>query len=299
MIKRIFLLLVLTLSACSTPAADSPQAASPSTGTPVVLATTTFLADIAQNVAGDRLQVASLLPIGADAHSYQPTPQDVAKVTESTLLITNGADFEHFLDTILKNAGGQRTVVEAAEGLKVREDAGAVDPHLWLDPNNVIQYAENIRTGLTQVDPAGADVYAANAKAYTAQLQELDTWIREQVNSIPTERRLLVTNHDSLGYFSERYGFTVIGSVVEGTSSLAAPSAQQIAALIDQIKATGAPAVFLDAAESPTLAKQIASDAGVKVVTDLYIGSLTDGPPAATYIDMMRYDVSTIVEALK
>jgi ABC-type Zn uptake system ZnuABC Zn-binding protein ZnuA len=290
------ILVSLLLTACG---GTSPSASS---GGLKVLASTTFLADIAQNVAGDRLQVESLLPFGADPHSYQPIPQDVAKVTDSTLLIVNGTGYEHFLDTILKNAGGQRTVVEASAGLKVRQDASAghgVDPHLWLDPNNVIQYVENIRAGLTQVDPTGTDVYAANTKAYTVQLQELDTWIREQVNSIPAERRLLVTNHDSLGYFAERYGFTVIGTVVEGTSSLAAPSAQQMAALTDQIRATSAPAVFLDAAESPTLANQIASDTGVTVVTDLYFGSLTDGPPAGTYIDMMKHNVSRIVEVLK
>ena len=271
-------------------------------GAPVVVASTTFLADIAQNVAGDRLQVESLLPFGADPHSYQPIPQDVARVSDSNLLIINGAGYEHFLDNILKNAGGERMVVEASAGLKVREDAGdehAIDPHLWLDPNNVVGYVENIRAGLVSLDPEGADVYKSNAQAYTIQLQDLDTWIRKQVDSIPAERRLLVTNHDSMGYFAERYGFTVIGTVVPGFSSDAAPSAQQMSALIDQIKASGAPAVFLDAAESTTLADQIASDAGVTVVTDLYFGSLTDGPPAGTYIDMMKHNVTRIVGALR
>ena len=271
-------------------------------GAPVVVASTTFLADIAQNVAGDRLKVESLLPFGADPHSYQPIPQDVARVSDSNLLIINGAGYEHFLDNILKNAGGERMVVEASAGLKVREEAGdehAIDPHLWLDPNNVVGYVENIRAGLVSLDPEGADVYKSNAQAYTIQLQDLDTWIRKQVDSIPAERRLLVTNHDSMGYFAERYGFTVIGTVVPGFSSDAAPSAQQMSALIDQIKASGAPAVFLDAAESTTLADQIASDAGVTVVTDLYFGSLTDGPPAGTYIDMMKHNVTRIVGALR
>ncbi len=277
------------------------QRTRPKTAT-VVLASTTFLADIAQNVAGDRLQVESLLPYGADAHSYQPIPQDVAKIADSDLLIVNGAGYEHFLGSVLENAGGERTVIEASAGLSVREDAESehgVDPHLWLDPNNVIGYVENIRNGLTAFDPEGADIYKSNADAYINQLRGLDLWIDEQVSTIPAERRLLVTNHDSLGYFAERYGFTVIGTVVAGTSSDAAPSAQQMAALIDQIKATGAPAVFLDAAESPTLARQIASDAGVRVVTDLYFGSLTDGPPAGTYLDMMKHNVTQIVEALK
>lgn len=296
MFQRIFIISWLFLTACSPLAIDSPGDG------PVVVASTTFLADIAQNVAGDRLQVESLLPLGVDPHSYQPIPKDVAKVADSDLLIINGAEYEHFLENVLGNAGGERTVVEASAGLKAREDAAGehgVDPHLWLDPNNVIIYVKNIHNGFVTFDPEGKDVYTSNAKSYSIQLQELDAWIRKQVDSIPAERRLLVTNHNSLGYFAERYGFTVIGTVVEGTSSEAAPSAQQMAALIDQIKASGAPAVFLDAAESTTLANQIASDAGVTVVTDLYFGSLTDGPPAGTYIDMMKHNVTRIVEALK
>jgi len=296
MIRKLLILGLLLLSACSPRATDSPKSA------PAIVASTTFLADIAQNVAGDRLQVESLLPYGTDPHSYQPIPQDAVKIANSDLLIVNGVGLEQFLGNLLENAGSEKTVLEASAGLSVREEADSKhggDPHLWLDPNNVIVYAQNIRDGLTKVDPSGADVYATNAEAYILQLQELDTWIREQVDSVPSDRRLLVTNHDSLGYFAERYGFTVVGTVVPGFSSEAAPSAQQMTALIDQIKASGAPAVFLDAAESETLADQIASDADVKVVADLYVGSLTDGPPAGTYIDMMKYDVTQIVEALK
>ena len=282
---------------------DPPKSASSPKEALVVLASTTFLADIAQNVAGDRIQVESLLPFGADPHSYQPIPQDVTKVANSNLLITNGAEYEHFLENILENAGGERIIVEASAGLKAATEAHGenieLDPHFWVDPNNVIVYAENIRDGLSQVDPEGAEVYNSNAQAYIVQLQELDGWIREQVSVIPAERRLLVTNHDSMGYFAERYSFTIIGTVVPGFSSDAAPSAQQMAALIDQIKSSGAPAIFLDAAESTTLADQIASDAGVVVVTDLHFGSLTDGPPAGIYIDMMKHNVTLIVEALK
>ena len=301
--RKLLLLFTIILSACSSLPTDPPKSVSSPKGVPVVVASTTFLADIAQNVAGDRLQVESLLPFGADPHSYQPIPQDVAKITDSDLLIVNGADYEHFLEDILENAGGERMVVVASAGLKVETEAHGenieLDPHFWIDPNNVVTYVENIRDGLVQIDPDGSEVYKSSAEAYIVQLRELDLWIEGRVTSIPVERRLLVTNHDSLGYFAERYGFTVIGTVVSGFSSDAASSAQQMAALIDQIKATGAPAVFLDAAESPTLARQIASDTGVTVVTNLYFGSLTNGPPAGTYIDMMKHNVTQIVEALK
>ena len=132
-----------------------------------------------------------------------------------------------------------------------------------------------------------------------AQLTDLDVWIKEQVSQIAPEKRLLVTNHEALGYFADRYGFTVIGAIVPGVSSDASASAQQMAALIDQIKASGASALFLDEAENPALAQQIADETGVKVTEDLHLESLTDGPPAATYIDMMKHNVTQIVVALK
>lgn len=272
-------------------------AASDSGGTvPVVLASTTFLADIAQNVAGDRVKVESLLPIGSDPHSYQPTSQDVTKIAESKLLILNGVEYEHFIEGLIENAGGERTIVTTSDGITPH---AAGDPHMWLDPNLVITYAENIREGLTHFDPDGAAEFQSNADVYTVELNELDAWITGQVSQIPDEKRLLVTNHEALGYFAERYGFTVVGTVIESFSSDASPSAQQMAELIDQITASGASAIFLDASDNPILAEQIAAETGVTVVTDLHLESLTDGAPAATYLDMMKHNVTKIVEALR
>ena len=294
----IWILVIFILSSCAA-GATSPSR----TSAPVVLTSATFLADIARNVAGDRLKVASLLPAGADPHSYQPTPQDLTKIAQSKLLIINGAEYEHFMESLLQNAGGEREVIEASAGLSSRTDAesehGGADPHLWLDPNHVVVYVENIREGLTHYDPDGAAIYQSNAETYVAQLKDLDDWINEQVDQIPPERRLLVTNHEALGYFADRYGFTVIGAVVPGVSSDASPSAEQMAKLIDQIKLNDMPALFLDEVENPAFAQQIADETGVKVIEDLHLESLTDGPPAATYIDMMKHNVTRIVQALK
>ena len=169
-----------------------------------------------------------------------------------------------------------------------------------MDPVNAIGYVENIRAGLTQADPGGAAAYAANAAAYIERLKELDAWIAAQVGQIPPEKRLLVTNHDSLGYFADRYGLTVIGTVVPGLSSEASPSARQIAELIDRIKASGAPAVFLNAGDNPSLADQIKEETNILVVSDLYIESLSPADESApNYIEMMKLDVSRIVEALR
>ena len=294
--RRLFFLvsIVMLLSACEgQPASASEKAA------PVILTSTPLLADVTRNIAGDRLRVESLLPYGSDPHSYQPTPQDAAKVSESKLIIVNGAGYEQFLNAMLENAAEEVTLVEASTGIHPRNEAGAVDPHMWLDPNHMIVYVDNIREALIQLDPAGKEVYESNAAAYISKLKTLDSWIQEQVQQIPPEKRLLITNHESLGYFAERYGFTVVGAVIESFSSDASPSAQQLAALIDQIRSTGAPAIFLDTADNDTFARQIAQETGVKVVTDLHLESLTDGAPAATYLDMMKHNVTQIVSALK
>ncbi len=296
------ILFVLSLAAC-----QSAQP-TPAGGLPTVLAVETFLADITQNVAGDRLQVSALVPLGLDPHAFEPTPQDVAKISRSQVLVINGGGFEEWLGKVLENAGGQRLVIEASAGVARRSpqpgeppfDEAGGDPHFWLDPNNVIQYVENIRDGLSQADPAGAEVYARNADAYIAQLKDLDAWIRQQVEQVPAGRRLMVTNHESFGYFADRYGFTLLGAIIPSVSTSASPSAQQLAGLARRIEETGAPALFLETGSNPQLAEQLAAETGAKVVTGLYTHSVTppDGP-APTYIEMMRYNVKAIVEALK
>jgi ABC-type Zn uptake system ZnuABC Zn-binding protein ZnuA len=174
------------------------------------------------------------------------------------------------------------------------------DPHFWLDPNNAIHYVENIRDGLAQVDPAGKQIYTRNAQAYIAKLVDLDTWIKAQVVQVPQERRLLVTNHESLGYFADRYGFSVVGTIIPSVSTGSSPSAQQLAGLVEHIKASKAPAIFLENGVNPDIARQIAAETGVKVVTGLYSHSITPpGGEAPDYITMMKFDTLAIVKALK
>jgi ABC-type Zn uptake system ZnuABC Zn-binding protein ZnuA len=282
------------------------SAPSKSDGALSVLASTTFLADMAQNVAGDRAKVESLLPIGADPHAYQAAPSDVAKITKSNVLIINGVEYEHFIKPLLENAGGERLIITASNGLKPNqmddeENPGMMvgDPHMWLDVRRAVTYVENIRDGLSKADPNGTKTYAANADAYIAKLKDLDVWIIKQVNTVPVERRLLVTNHEAMGYFAQRYGFTVVGSILPSFSSEASVSAKEIAAAVDAIRDSSAQAIFLGEVENSKLADQIGAETGVKVVNDLYLESLTDGAPAATYIDMMKHNVTEIVNALK
>lgn len=299
----------LLLSAC-----QANQSAQAPGGGIKVLAVETFLADIAQNIAGERLEVDSLIPIGVDPHAFEPTPQDIARISEADLLIINGAGVEEWLGKTFESAGGTSSTVEASAGLTSRtaregeevihkEEESAHeqgDPHFWLDPLSVVRYVENIRDGLIQVDPQGKDVYTRNADAYITQLKELDGWIQEQVRQVPADRRLMVTNHESFGYFADRYDFKIIGTVIPSVSSSASPSAQQLARLVDTIRAANAPAIFLETGSSPQLANQLASETGIKVVTGLQTHSITYSKgDAPTYIEMMRLNTRLIVDALK
>lgn len=294
------LLVLMVLTGCAGQTAAQPADLAQA-GQLQVLASLDFLADLTRQVAGERAAVSSLIPAGLDPHAFEPAPQDVARVAASQVLVINGGGLEAWLEGVLTNAGGERLVVTASQGLAPRaaDDADEHpegDPHFWLDPVLAKTYVANIRDGLAKADPSGAEIFAANAEAYLRQLDELDAWIRAQVETIPPERRLLVTNHESFGYFADRYGFTVVGAVVPSVSSSASPTAQDLAQLINQIRQSGAPAVFLESGSNPELAGQVAAETGAQVVEGLLTHSF--GPGAEDYIGMMRWNVNLIVDAL-
>jgi ABC-type Zn uptake system ZnuABC Zn-binding protein ZnuA len=279
------------------------------TGDLRVMATSTFLADIAQNVAGDRFTVESLAPKDTDLHAFEPTPGDVAGVTESDLFILNGGGLEETLEDTLRTAAADTTFVEASHGITPREPQPGEpmdehdregDPHFWLDPTLVKAYVENIRDAFIAADPEGEAEYAANADAYAVELDELDAWISDEVAGLPEEDRLLVMNHVSHGYFADRYGFRIVGAVIPSVATGESPTAKQLAELTETIRTEGVRAVFVDLGENPQLADQIAAETGIVVVDDLRPHSLSepDGE-ASTYIDMMKHDTQQIVNALK
>ncbi|MBN2390623.1 MAG: zinc ABC transporter substrate-binding protein [Anaerolineae bacterium] len=303
----VILVVVTMVSACAgTPAARGDKLN--------VVATTTIVGDVVKQVGGDTVVLTVLLPVGTDPHTFDPSPQDMATVADAGVVFANGAGLEAFLDRLLENAGGDADVIHVSEGItfietehhKDEEESDAdehahegVDPHTWTDPNNVLQWVDNIEAALVRLDPAHAADYKANAEAYRAQLRDLDAWVREQVGAIPAENRKLVTDHETFAYFAQRYGFEQVGAIVPGYSTAAQPSAQDLAGLEDHIKTYGVKAVFVGSTVNPALAQRVAEDTGVKLIS-LYTGSLTEpGGEADSYLSYVKYNVGAMVEGLR
>ena len=276
-----------------------------------VVATTSIVADVVGHVGGDRIELKVLVPVGTDPHSFEPTPRDIAAVSDAHVVFANGAGLEEFLEPLLQNAGEKEQVVHASTGIELRQveaEEGAEreqghqhggDPHTWTDPNNVIVWTHNIEHALSTLDPAGAETYATKAQAYRAALEDLDAWIEQQIAQLPETDRKIVTDHATWGYFSERYGFEMVGAVIPGYSTLSEPSARELAELQDGIRNLGVKAVFVGNTVNPGLAQRVADDTGARLVF-LYTGSLSepDGP-ASSYLEFMQYNVSQMVSALK
>jgi ABC-type Zn uptake system ZnuABC Zn-binding protein ZnuA len=264
-------------------------------------ATTSIVGDVVRAVGGEAISLTVLLPAGADPHTFEPTPREMASLSDAEAIFVNGGGLETFLDSLL--AAVAVPVVSVSDGIVLRalapggEEEGT-DPHVWFDPTNLVVWAENIAQELALLDPSNADGYAARAGAYAQELRDLDAWIVGAVAAIPRERRKLVSDHQDFGYFVARYGFDELGTVVPGLSTLAEPSAQDLAALETAIRESGVPAVFVGMTVNPALAEQVAAETGTRVVF-LYSEALSaPGGPASTYLDLMRYNVDTIVRAL-
>ncbi len=290
---------IALLAGCTNASMSPPQ---PDEGGLRVIATTTIVANVVRQVGGELVQVETLLPVGADPHAFDPAPRDLANIAGAHLIFANGAGLEAFLQPLLENAEAAARVVDLSRGIDLLEGTGAEhgsDPHVWMDPHNVLVWVENIRAALSQADPPHAGAYQENADRYSAELDALDAWIREQIAAIPEANRKLVTDHLIFGYFARRYGLEQIGAVVPGYSTLSSPSAKELAAIETAVREYGVKAVFVGESVNPNMAQRLADDAGIELVY-IYTGSLSapDGP-AGTYLDYMRYNVSQITAALK
>lgn len=379
-----------------------------------IIASYSILADVVSVVAGDTADVSSLMPLGADPHSFQPAPQAVVALAEADVVFINGANFEEGLLSVIENAGEDMRIVVASScvpilpfGANAHDDAeadhghdddhddqehdedmseiaqlcaahiaemvalheaghehghdddhaddhdddmddhahdddahndaeadhghehrkveplgrlyeldcgghddddnegehlhaaGECDPHVWTEPHNVMYWVMLIRDTLIQLDPANAETYTANAAAYLSILDDLaHHGIRDLVAQIPEDGRILVTNHETLGYYANGFGFELVGTVIPTGGTASAPSARDLADLIELIRAEGVTAIFAETTVSDAVAQQVADEAGARVYL-LYSDSLSEADgPAATYLDYMLYNTQTIVEAL-
>jgi zinc/manganese transport system substrate-binding protein len=308
--------LVALLSACGGATTAAPATVAPEAGANNakldVVATFSILGDLVQNVGGDRVAVRTLVGPGGDAHTFEPSPADSVALNQASLVFENGLEFEPWLDDLYSSSGSKATRVvvtdriapieaaaggQRAEGEQPRDES---DPHVWSDAGNAIRMVESIRDALAKADTNNADAYIANANGYLAELKALDDFIVAETAKLLPQRRKLVTIHDTFGYFAKRYGYEIVGTALGSVSTEAAdPSAGELAKLIEQIKATGVPAIFAENVHNPDLMSRIASEAGVKLGPSLYTDALGEpGSDGDTYLKMMRSNVMAIVTTL-
>ena len=272
-----------------------------------VVATFSILADFARNVGGDLVNVTSLVGPDSDTHVYTPAPSDAEKIAKAKLVIVNGLGLEGWLPRLIQSSGDKAVMVVASKGIAPRrievgesggnERGGEADPHAWQSVPNAKIYVANIRDALIAADPAGAQIYRANADAYLAKLDALDRDVRAMVAKIPLERRNVISTHDAFGYFAAAYGVHFIAP--QGVSTEAEPSARDIASIITQVKKQKIPAVFLENISDPRMMRRIASETGAAIGGTLYSDSLTgENGEAPTYIDMVRHNIRALTSAL-
>ena len=294
-----------------------------------VVATTTQIGALTREVAGDSVRLDILLANGADAHDFEPSPQDAVVLQNADLVFMNGIGLDEWLENIIEGADTAEHVVVVTDGIEVFEGAGhdddeheaeddhededeedheedhdhehdEGDPHVWHNPANVKIMVRNIVAALMRVDPDNADMYRSNGEAYEARLDAVDAEIRALINEIPPENRKMVTNHDAFGYFLRAYDLEFVGAIIPSTGSGSQPSAQELAELSDLIKAEGVKAIFAEAEVDPSIAQQLATDTGVTIVEGLYADSLGEpGSGAETVDGMLLANARKISEALK
>ena len=266
-----------------------------SSSRPQIVATTTEAADLARNVAGDRAEVRSLLTPDSDPHEYEPRPGDIDALTGADLVLRSGGDLDEWLDGAIESAGGGAPVLDLLD--EVGAERG--DPHWWQDPRRAEQAVGTIETALSVADPEGADGYAERARAYEARLRELDAGVARCIDGIPEAQRKLVTTHDALGYYADRYGLEVIGTVIPALTTQAQASAGDLAKLSATIRRERVRAIFAESAVNAKIEKAIARETGARVGEPLWADSL--GPEkssGATYVDSIRANTAAITRGL-
>lgn len=293
MIRSLILLILAALVpgalfACSDPGAPDDDLLH-------VVATTTQLADFARNVGAERVAVEQLLQPNVDPHDFEFSPSDAEKVAGAEVILREGTEIDEWMDELLENAGGDASIVATSQDFS----GSTEDPHVWFDPRNAIAMVETVARVLEESDPTGESVYSASASAYIAEIEAMDGRVRTIFSSCAAADLKLVTSHDALGRLASVYGLTIIGTVIPGTDTTSEPSAGELGDLINLIDQQGVPAIFSESAVDTELEEQIAEETGARVVDELFADTLGPaGSGAETYLTMMEYNASAIVDGL-
>ena len=315
------LALPLLVVAAATGCGD--DASSTSDAQVTAVATTTQVGDLARAVGGDRVDVRQLLKPNSDPHGYEPRPSDAAAVVEADVVLRSGGDLDEWLDDLIENAGGDAPVVELSESVAAiegdphahdaehaeeerhaeedrhAEEEHSDDPHWWQDPRNAVRAVAAIEAALAKADPQGRARYRENASAYTRRLRRLDRGVAACIERIPPGKRRLVTTHDALGYYADRYGIEVVGAVIPSLSTAAQPSAGDTEELVDQIERQDVEAIFPESSVDPKLERAIARETGAQVGRPLWADTLgPEGSDGETYVESIASNTAALVEGL-
>lgn len=280
----------------------------------VVLASTTMIADLVRKVGGDRIAAAALMGPGVDPHLYKPTTTDINNLTWSKLTVYNGLALEGRMVELFESMGAKgrkmlavADAVPAKEVIRPREGGHHPDPHIWGNVENWIRAIDLVQARLTELEPAAAEAFAANAAATRREWQALHEWAKARAAEVPKERRVLITSHDAFAYLGAAYGFEVVG--VQGISTTSEAGLADISRTVDFIRERGIPAIFVESSVPPATIERISRDSGAKIGGELFSDAC--GMPGqmetrhgetydlGTYAGMMKHNINTIVDALK
>ncbi len=262
-----------------------------------IVASFSILGDMVQQVVGEHADVTTIVGPDADAHVYQPSVADARAVADADVIFVNGLGFETWSETLIAESGTDASVHVATQGVKIVKVDGETDPHAWNSLSNGVVYVNNIAAVLSNKIPEKADIIETNRATYANTLMALDTSTKTKLSQLPAEKRTVVTAHDAFGYLADAYDMRFLAPV--GIDTDAEPSAQELAVLIDQLKADGAAALFVENITSPALVQQIADETGLTIGGRLFSDALSErGGPATSYLAMFEHNLNTLLTAL-
>ena len=267
---------------------------------PLVVASVTIIKDMAEMIAGDEFVVQSIMPVGSDPHLHDPTPRDAKLVVAADLILVNGLTLEGWLSELIENAGSDAEVVTVTNGVNAIESQtykNSSDPHAWMDASNGIKYVENILASFIKLKPEAREVFEFNFGVYKQQLEDLDKYIHEAINSIPEQQRILITSHDAFQYYGRRYGIRL--EALLGTSTDAEAQVSDLRRVNNVISSSKVPALFVESTINPKMLEQIAKDNDIRIGGHLYADSIgEEGSGADSYYDMLKHNTDQIVQGL-